>query len=520
MAMVTAMAAKPGRNHLNVRRLMLLGVSMGCAVLPALAGDWKITPTIGVNETSTDNVALSNTNKQHDLITDLNPGIRIEGAGGRSKLRFDYQVHELIYAKDSAHNGRQNSLNTLGTLEALENWLFIEASGNISQQNLSAFTGATASNVNTNTNNTSTEASTYRLSPYIRGVLGGIADYQLRYNLTTTSTKSSNTYNSDTKELVATLKGATGLANLGWSLDASTTTIDYSNIRTNEADRLRGVLTYQIKPQFKVSLIGGREANNYQSLSKESHPIKGTGFEWSPTDRTVLAISQEDRFFGPSRTTSFTHRTSGTAWKYSRSKDTSVLGNQQQQVGLGTNYDLYFNLFSSVEPDPIKRAALVNALLLSSGISPTAQMQGGFLSSGVTLQQRQEFSFALLGARNTVTFAATRSESQSLSSGSGTGLLVGSAFSTANDIRQTGASINWSHKLTPLSSLIGSFSRLKSTGSGGGSNLETTQQMMNLNFLTPLGPKTNAGLGARRVVVDGTTSHTEHALTGLLSHQF
>jgi uncharacterized protein (PEP-CTERM system associated) len=181
---------------------------------------------------------------------------------------------------------------------------------------------------------------------------------------------------------------------------------------------------------------------------------------------------------------------------------------------------LFFSLYASAIPDPTARAAFVNALLLSSGISPTAQLQGGFLSSGVTLQQRQEFSFALLGARNTVTFAATRTESQGLSLGSGTGALVGSAFSNANDVRQTGASINWSHKLTPLSSLIGSFSQLKSTGSGSGSNLETTQQMINVNFLTPLGPKTNAGLGARRVVVDGTTSYTEHALTGLLSHQF
>jgi uncharacterized protein (PEP-CTERM system associated) len=310
------------------------------------------------------------------------------------------------------------------------------------------------------------------------------------------------------------------VASLGWSIDASTTTIDYSNTRTNEADRFRGVLTYQIKPQFKVSLIGGREANNYQSIDKESHSIKGAGFEWSPTDRTLLSISQEDRFFGPSRTTSFTHRTSGTAWKYSRSKDTSVLGNQQQQVGLGTYYDLFYSLLASTSYTPAQKAVIVNAQLLSSGLSPTAQLQGGYLSSGVTLQQRQELSFALLGARNTVTFAATRTESQGLTLGSGSGSLAGSAFSNANDIRQTAASINWSHKLTPLSSLIGSFSNLKSTGTGGGSNLETTQQTMNVSFLTPLGPKTNASLGARRVVVDGTTSYTENALTGFLSHQF
>ena len=79
MAMATGMATKRGCIQLDARRLMLLCVSMGCATAPAVAGDWKITPTIAVNETSTDNVALSNTNKQRDLITDLNPGLRIEG---------------------------------------------------------------------------------------------------------------------------------------------------------------------------------------------------------------------------------------------------------------------------------------------------------------------------------------------------------------------------------------------------------------------------------------------------------
>lgn len=519
MAMVTAMGTRY-KTFIDAPRLLLLGASMGCLAFPVSAGEWKITPSIAVNETATDNVALSGTNKQSDLITDINPGIHIEGSGGRSKLRFDYQMHNLVYSKESSRNQTQHSLNTLGTLEALENWLFIEASGMISQQSISAFNGATPTTVNTNVNGNSTETSTYRLSPYIRGVLGGLVDYQLRYNLSTTSTKTGKSFDSDTKELATTLKGATGLTNLGWSLDASSMTIDYSNIRSNEADRLRGVLTYQFDPQFRVSLIGGREANNYASLDKESHSIKGAGFEWSPTERTQLSVSQEDRFFGPSKNISFTHRTSGTAWKYSQSKDVTLLPVQQQSVGLGTNFDLFFSLFETAIPDPTMRAAFVNALLLSNGISPTALLQGGFLSSGATLQQRREMSFALLGVRNTVTFAATQSESQSFSQGIGTGLLLNGDFSNAQNIRQRGASINWSHKLTPFSSLIGTFSHLNSTGTGGRSNLETNQKMININFLTQLGPKTNAGLGARRVVVDGSANYTENALTGLLSHQF
>lgn len=514
MVMVTVMVMAIRRKILVDRyRSLLLGLGMACVAFPVFAGDWKIVPSIAVNETATDNVALSSTHKQNDLISDINPGIHIEGSGGRSKLRFDYQLHNLIYAQDSSRNQTQNSLNALGTLEALENWLFIEASGIISQQSISAFGGTTSTTVNANVNGNTTETSTYRLSPYIRGVLGGVAEYQLRYNLSTTSTKAGQSFDSDTRELLATLKGATGLANLGWSLDASRMAIDYSNIRSNEVDRLRGVLTYQVDPQFRVSLIGGREANNFVSLDKESHTIKGAGFEWSPTERTLLSVNQEDRFFGPSKSISFSHRTSGTAWKYRQSKDVTVLPAQQQAVDLT---DLFVGICTSLLP--LNPGLTMSDCVRALQSSPL--LQGGFLSSGATLQQRRELSFALLGARNTVTFAATQSESQSLSQTAGTGVLIGTDFANALNIRQRSASVNWSHKLTPLSTLTGTLSRLNSTGTGGGANIETNQTTINVNFLTPLGPKTNAGLGARRVVVDGTVNYTEHALTGVLSHQF
>jgi len=505
---------------ISVQRMLVLGVSIGCIAFPVFAGDWKITPTIAINETATDNVALSNTQKKGDLISDINPGILVDGSGGRSKLHFDYQLHNLFYAQDSARNKTQNFLNAFGTLEALDNWLFIDASGVISQQSISAFNGTTSSAVNVNTNNNTTETSTYRLSPYIRGKLGYVADYQLRYNLSTTRTKSNRAFDSDSQQLVGTLKGSTSKANLGWSLDGSSQTIKFGNGRSNEAERVRGVLTYHFDPQFRISLIGGREANDYLTPTKEAHTIRGAGLDWSPSERTQLSASRESRFFGNSNNFSFTHRTAGTAWKLSDSKDVTVLPDQQATVSVGTNFDLFFNLFSSAIPDPDARAAFVNALLLSNGVSPTAQLPAGFLSSAVTLQHRREMSFALLGARNTVTFAATQTDSQRLSQGAGTGFLAGEDFSNAQIVRQRGASISWANKLTALSSLTGTLSRIISTGTGGVSTLETTQQMVHLNFLTKLGPRTNAGLGARRVVVSGTTNYSENALTGTVSHQF
>jgi uncharacterized protein (PEP-CTERM system associated) len=517
MGMGTDMAARSffRAGSAGLAGTTIVGILAGIP-LSASAGTWTITPSVAVRETATDNARLSDKNKESDLISDISPGILVEGAGGRSKLRFDYQMHNLVYASDSSRNKTQHALNAFGTLEALEDWFFIDASGMISQQSISPFGGAPSSGVNTNGNDNSTQTATYRLSPYIRGTLGGFADYQLRYNLTTTSSAASQANDSDTKQLVGTLKGVTALASLGWSVDASSQEVNFDNGRSNEADRLRGVLTYQINPQFRVSLIGGREANDYLTTDKKSYTTKGAGFDWSPTERTLVSASREDRFFGKSNTFSVSHRTAGSAWKYTETKDASVQTNQQS-ADL-TIFDLLSAALSSLSEEDRKK--VLDDFFNTPGAPPRdAQVPGGFLTNAVTLQHRRQLSFALLGARNTVTFTASRSESENLSEGAGTGILIGTDFVDVRNVRQRLISVNWSHKLTAMSSLVGSVSRLNSTGSGN-TSLETTQQTYSLDFTTKLGPNTSAGFGARHIVVDGTTNYTENALTGVLSHRF
>ena len=512
-AMGTAMASR-----LDRRSLTALGISLGLLTVPAIAGDWTITPSISVNETATDNIDQVDKDRTSSLVTDISPGINIAGEGDRAKLRLNYQMHNLFYTDDSSRNNAQNSLNAFGTLEALENWFFIDANAFISQQNLSAYRGSTYSSVDTNNSNNTTETSTYRISPYFKGTLGTSTDYQLRYNLSKTTSDEGSAYDTETRELVARLTGMTRFSKFGWALDGNTQESKFDRGRDTEADLVRGTLTYYYDPQFRVSLIAGRESNDYNSLDKESHTIKGAGFEWAPTDRTLLSAIREDRFFGNSDNIKFTHRTAGTAWKYSQTKD-AYTSTDQASGSVGTYYSLFDSLFSSAIPDPAARAAYVNALLLSNGISPNAQMQGGFLTTGVTLQNRKELSFALIGTRNTVTFAASKSDTQAFTGGIGSGWYAGTDFADANSVNQTGASINWSHKLTALSTLTGSIARLESE-SGGEGTYKTDETLFAINFLTQLGPKTNAGLGARRIEVDGTTNYTENALTATLSHRF
>ena len=160
----------------------------------------------------------------------LPPGIRIDAKTARLKAYLDYALTGSFYSTSSASNRTQNSLNTFGTLEAISNWMYLDFSGQIAQQAISAFGAQSPSNANINSN--STETSTYRLSPYIRGQLAGIAEYLLSYTWSTTQSNGSVASDIELADWAGQLKGSTPFQNLKWSIDATQQNANYSSGRT------------------------------------------------------------------------------------------------------------------------------------------------------------------------------------------------------------------------------------------------------------------------------------------------
>lgn len=477
---------------------------------------WTITPSVQVSERISDNILLTNTDRKNDQVTEVAPGLRIEGQTARLKVNFDYQLRGLFYAQGSRSNHTQNSLNAFGTLEALENWLYLDFSGVISQQSISAFGTQNPNGSTVNVNPNSTETSNFRLSPYIKGRLLGYADYELRYERSTLNSDSSGAFDSDTQEWTGRLSGATAMANLGWSLEGRRTEIDYSGERKNESDLFRGLVNYLFTPEIRVSASVGSESNDYISGEKQTWNTHGYGFDWSPTERTMLSAFRERRFFGNGHTVSFTHRTPLTSWRISDSRDVSLAPATLSTVGLGTVYDLMYNLYQSSIPDPAQRNNFVRGLLQQSGISPNTPVLAGFLSSQASVQRQQEFSVAFQGVRNTVTFLASRSESQRL----GTNLGAGAGdFAVTSRIRQHGYSLNWAHHLTPLSSMTVLASQQNSAGDA---NIQGTKlRTLTLSYSTKFDPRTTASLGVRRALFQSSVNpYQENAITGTLSVNF
>lgn len=476
---------------------------------------WEIAPRLGLAETFTDNVLPGGSAKQSDQITEITPGVRILGKAARAKVYGDYQLRGLMYAQGSRGNTTQNVLNSFGTLEAIEKLFFVDVSGVVAQQTISAFGTQSPGGYSINSN--TTETSNFRFSPYLRGTLGGYADYEARYSKSALRTKAAATYDSDINEWSGKIGGNTPFSALGWSVDGSQQSYDYGHGRKTKSDRWHGRISYKVVPHLKFSMSGGRERNDFVSLHEGSWSTRGYGVDWAPTERTQISVFREKRFFGHGHTASISHRMPSSAVMYTDSRNVSALPSRLATVGLGNIYDLLFTQKASSIPDPVERAAWVDGYLNAIHIPPSTPVTVGFLSSQVSVQRSQNLSWIWYGARNTLTLALVRTQNDRL----GTGLGTGDDFSIASSIIQKGGNINFSHRLSALSSLTVSGTRTRNSGSIGGGLAAYNQKMFSAGITTRIGANTNAVLTARRTQFDrSANSYTENAVSGSLLMQF
>lgn len=527
MAMVTALDMGTGMKKTNSGsdRAWAVALVVGSSWVGAAAQAQEtaagpkqlltVTPRVSVTETLTDNVRLSSTGSQSEQITEVSPGIRVDLQGARVKAYLDYALNQIVYAQSTAPARSQNALSSSGTVEAIDNFAFMDFSASISQQSVSAFGLQSVDNTSINANRA--EVSSYRISPYIQGRLGSNANYQARFGRSVTSSNSAVASGVSTTDGSGSVSGASAFKDLGWTADASRQSVDYSNGRPTESERANVGLTYGITPQLTVNARVGREANNYTSLNKESYATSGWGFGWRPSEATRLSGSVDQRSFGTAHNLSFEHRTPRTAWSFTDSKDVSTTPIQSGQAVVGSRYDLLFRQFSAQLPlaDPVLVAQLVNTYLQINQLAPNTIVPLGFLTSAVSLQRRQALSFALLGVRSTVTFIASQSESSRLDTVS-TGA---DDFNTSNVVRQQGLSANLTHRLTPDYSLGALLSQQNTSGST--SLQESRLRLLSLNVTGKVGKNSSATVGVRRVESDGgVSSYIENAVTGSLNVQF
>ncbi|MDD2711649.1 MAG: TIGR03016 family PEP-CTERM system-associated outer membrane protein [Simplicispira sp.] len=472
---------------------------------------WVLEPRIKVQHTVTSN-ARRDATAASDQLTEVSPGLRWIGNTARVKGFADYSLRGFHYARRTAPSGIEHNLNSRASIEAVEERVFMDVNGVVKMQSLSAF-GAPVDGAPAHPN--AVQTSSFGLSPYVRGRLGSVADYEARYSVQRTHTDSARRSNATLQDWLFRLDNQHSGQLLGWSVDATQEKADYSIGRSIDTTALRARLSYAVTPQLELAVLGGAESTNQISLVRESHSITGVGAQWHPSARTKLVFERENRYFGSAHNVLLEHRTARTVWRYTDKKGVSN-GLGAPSASLGGLFDLLDGFYSATEPDPILRTQRVLAEIERLGLPADLQVPQDFLRSSSTLERVQQLSLALLGRRSMVTLAVMQSENQRLGQ---LGVNLGDDLDANGRIRQRGWSLLLAHLLTPNTAVQAAWIGQRNTGTVPGQ--ETRVRSLAVGLSTLLAPRTNASLVLRRTLSDGSASpYNESAIVATLTHRF
>lgn len=448
-----------------------------------------------------------------DVVTSVRPGLQ-------ASLRRGRTVGTLSYSLDATHHSRpvvgygqgntvQNNLDAQLNTELLDRWVFLDATARISQQAISAFGQQSFDGQQNNANRT--EVSQFSVRPSARGPIAGLATYELSLNADTSQSRTAAAPDSHNLGASLSVSSARSGSVFGWSTQLSQQRASFSG--GNRSDSTRGTVSLLIRPDpdWSGSLRAGQESVQVGSFYNETYDNWGGDIRWTPSPRTNVLLSADERYFGRAHQVTFEHRFSRSSIRYSSSRDASNAANGGgvgQQVSI---YQLFFTQFASVQPDPVLRDQLVRDFLAAIGQNPNAVVTGGFLSGGTTLQRRDDLALSYSGQRVTLTLQAFSGQTRRLD------LPVGAVDNFS--VKQYGYTSAFTYRLSPSANVNLAASRLNTQGTAtqAGNRLDS----LSLGWTDRLSRLVTTSVSARYSVFDGPINpYKESSLSATLGLRF
>jgi uncharacterized protein (PEP-CTERM system associated) len=445
-----------------------------------------------------------------DLVAELQPGIRLDSRSGRIVGSLSYGMNLVQHTEAFDGERVQNQLDARLSAEAIERWMYVDATATVTQQAQSAF-GVQSASGSTQNNPNRIEVANITLSPYVRGMLGSAVTYEARLTANAINGRRSKTADSTLNSGSISLSSAVPGALVTWGLSAVRQVSEYRVGRRTQNDRATATVAYNPDVDLTLTLRGGQESNDIANIDRRSYNNWGGGLTWRPSPRTRAQFDADERYFGRSYRVVIDHRLASSSIQFSSSRDAS---NGSGAAGAGqqiTLYDALFQLLASDQPDPVLRDQEVRARLLAQGLDPNASVAGGFINTAITVQERHQLTLTYAGRRLGASVQGFISSSKTVD-----------AAALANGdgrIRQQGYVTSASYQLTPSTSVALSGSRLltKGTDTQAGTELKS----LTLSLSSQLARRTSAALSARYSVFNSATApYREAALVASLSQRF
>lgn len=482
---------------------------LGLVCTPAVAQDaavsrsYHLLPSFNASAQIVDVRSRNGPSQPAELVMQLGPGLQLSKQSGRIQGTLDYQLLGSIYSRRSDRTTVNNNLAASGRAEAVPGWMYVDARATIGKQSVSPL-GQLSSSDSLALNSNQQEALNIQVSPYVRGELLGLAEYELRLLAGATEVRGTTLGDSNALGSSLSLSSPRRGTVLGWGLQLSQDRQDFKGGRATDNYRATASVSASPDPELSLVVRAGQESTNVGALERRTYANWGGGLRWTPTPRTIVSLSGDRRYFGDGFQVTLEHRLRRSAIRFTSTKDATSGGQPM------TLFELYMLQYKSIEPDLSLRFIRVLELLRQTGQNPNSVVGGSFATSTVTLQRRDDLSYSYIAARTTFTLranAGTTDVLDNISAQSGLGF-----------IKQRGLEASVAHRLTPTTSatLIASLQR-----NSGQNQPDSELTSLSLGLNTALNRQTTASVGARMGVYSGASnSNREASLTGSLSMRF
>lgn len=516
-------------------RRKLLAAAVGLAALslaqPSRA-DWKFAPNLSLRETWTDNVMLAEDGQERSqFITELTPGFVLQNQGPRIDFRASYNKHFYKYADENLRgpsgqqaNSGQQSLQADLKAKLIADKLFLDSNATISEQGVSAFGPSVGNNPgNPFAPGVSSQIKTWRVSPYLLHRFGNQANAELRYSHDKVSSDRSDFGTSTSDQVTLNLANGTAYRQIGWNLYYTRQNLDDTISQSSSSQNLMATLNYLYTPQLTLTVTGGYDEYDYQSLGGVTKGKNwSVGGSWRPSGRTSVQLNMGKRYFGDSYFLAAMHRTRTSIWTVNYSDAVTTTRSQFQLPSTVNTFALLDQMFQAQIPDAAARRQAVEAYIIAAGLPPSLANSINYLSNRYMLQKQLQASAAFNSARGTLVLALVSSRRNGLSLLDVDAGLLGGSTNTLNDnTRQTGATATFNWRLSPRTSvnLTGAVNRSESLSQDRTDN----NRSVRLNMTRQFARKVTGSVELRRV--KGATAvagrdYTENAISASLGKQF
>jgi uncharacterized protein (PEP-CTERM system associated) len=509
--------AKVGAPRLAPLALALL------AVAPACRAELKLQPALQLRETYTDNVALQpDAAARAEWVSEVAPALAFSDDSRRLKLHGRYQLHYFAYSghERAGTNNHSHEFNADAHAVLADDFLFLDAGGAVGQQAVSPFGQQVNNNAYAASNRT--EIRTWHLAPYAVHQFGTAARATVRYTRDHVASSNVGFGQSGGDTAAVDLQSGTAFRRLGWGLSASRSVIGDTRAGTNSATNATANLRWLVTGTVTLTGTGGYDKYDFSGPGAASKGSFWTvGGVWEPSMRTHVELAGGHRFFGRTWKLDLQHHSRRSVWSIGYNEDVTTTRSQFTLPAAVDTAAMLDKLFMPTIPDPVTRAAAVQAYISASGLPASLTDSVNYLTNRYLLQKQFQASAVFKTARSGFLVNVFDSRRHALSAVEADSELLGGVATNLNDdTRQQGANATWNWQASGRTSMALSLTDTRSKSLAV--KRATTNRAARLSLSHTLRRHLVGTVELRHVtgsVATGTEDYHENAVAAALSLQ-